>query len=99
VELYDPLTFPQYLAWREAVDIAEPLRASNYTAYCQALLPGVCACVAKWELVNRLTGASLGALTPANFPATPRKSADELLGWLVRGIGSLVAEADETDPK
>ena len=101
VELHDPLTFPQYLAWKDAVDTAEPHRGEggNYTLYCQALLPGICACVEKWELTDKQSGASLGALTPATFPATPRISSDKLLAWLVGGIGSLVSEADETDPK
>jgi len=99
VELCDPLTYPQYIAWNDAVDKATPHRQENYILYCAELLPGICACVEKWELKDNSTGASLGTLTPANFPASPRKSADSLLAWLVTGIAALVAEADETDPK
>ena len=99
VELHDPLTYPQYIAWSEAVEQAATHRTESYMLYCQALLPGVCGCVAQWNLTDNVAGVPLGQVTPATFPATPRKSADKLLGWLVDGIMALVAEADEADPK
>jgi hypothetical protein len=89
VTLADPLTFPQYIAWRDALQAAQPLR-DDYLRYCDALVPGLLACVEKWELQG---------FSAPPWPATPRDSSDKLLAWLVREIGAVANEVGEDDPK
>lgn len=91
VTLAEPLTFPQFIAWKDAITGA-PERAADYARYNAALLPGVCACVERWNLEG------LGPLSPETFPATPPADADRLLGWLTREINQIVLGADSTDP-
>jgi hypothetical protein len=91
VTLADPLTFPQYLAWKDAIESALGIK-DDYTRHSAALLPGLCACVETWGLEG------LGALTPETFPASPRRASDALLTWLVREINRGITEADEPDP-
>ena len=83
----DPLTFPQYIAWRDAIREAQPHKGDSLR-YAAALLPGVLACVEKWDLKG---------FTPSPFPATPRDSSDKLLTFLVREIGTLANEGGEDD--
>jgi hypothetical protein len=94
VVLHDPLTFPQYMAWEDAVSAGAALTTTSYTHYSAALLPGVCACVEDWQIKGLPE-----PVTPETFPATPRKASDALLSWLVTEITQLVTEADEPDPK
>lgn len=92
VVLSDPLAFPQYMAWQEAVEKAQEIIKIGEATQADldhALLPGVCACVEQWQL----DGA--GSFTPENFPATPRRSSAALIAWLVREISALVTEADD----
>lgn len=92
VVLADPLTFPQFIAWKDAI-LSAPERAADYARYNAALLPGICACVEKWAL------AGLGQPTAETFPATPPGDVDHLLGWLTHEINKIVTGADEVDPK
>lgn len=87
VTLADPLTFPQFIAWRDAVRAASEHRG-DLLRYSEALLPGVRACVEKWELAN---------FKPDPFPATPRQSSDRLLAWLVREINAIASAGDDED--
>lgn len=87
VTLQDPLTFPAYIAWRDAIRDAQAFK-DDYLRYSAALLPGVLACVEKWELKG---------FAPAPFPATPRASSDKLLAWLLREIGAVANEGGEDD--
>ena len=90
VTLADPLTFPAYIAWRDAIREAQAFK-DDYVRYSAALLPGVLACVEKWELKG---------FSPDPFPATPRDSSDKLLAWLLREIGAVANEGGEdADPK
>lgn len=91
VTLADPLTFPQYIAWKDAIAGA-PDPKEDFTRYCAALLVGICACVEKWNLEG------LGQLSPETFPASPRRASDQLLTWLVREIDRQIMAADDTDP-
>ena len=92
VTLADPLTFPAYIAWRDAIREAQAFK-DDYVRYSAALLPGIQACVEAWNLKGFTP-------PPAPFPATPRDSSDKLLGWLVREIGAIANEGGEdTDPK
>lgn len=94
VVLADPLTLPQALAWEKAIRISQALSGDiTMTDLNYAMLPGVCACVDKWELEG------LGQLTPDTFPATPRKASMELLGWLIGEITRVyVGEEAKADP-
>jgi hypothetical protein len=100
VTLQEPLTFPGYLAWKNALDAADEARqdqkgpmtlgeAAIVPEVTSALLPGLCACVEKWELEG------LGQLTPDSFPATPRMASARLLLWLMGEIMRLVTEEEE----
>ena len=100
VTLAEPLTFPQLAAFAESLeaagDVLEAARAEagpeakTYTydqiAYNVLLVPGVMACVEKWEL----DGGFPAAVTKENFPATPLEASRELIAWLVREIRKIV---------
>ena len=87
VTLADPLNYPQYLAWKAAINSARDC-GDDVDARLMKLLPGICVCVSEWKLEG------LGQLAPDTFPATPRMAAMELAGWLVREITSIVTGTD-----
>ena len=80
VTISDPLSFPQFIAWEDALaavketsaatvgDVASNARASL------AVLPGVLACVDRWELQHLPNDP-----TPDTFPATPRAEVFKLV--------------------
>jgi len=94
VVLADPLTLPQALAWEKAIRTAQTNDDNaTITDVNYAILPGVCACVEKWELEG------LGELTPDTFPASPRKASIELINWLISEITRIyVGEEAKADP-
>lgn len=97
VTLADPLTFPQYQAWQTAARAAGlVLQNENATPSMmdERLVPGVLACVERWELQG-----FPAPVTVENFPATPRKASAQLVAWLVREISALVKGDEEEDPK
>jgi hypothetical protein len=91
VTLSDPLTVPQAMAFEESLDLAraEENKDLSRAKIASLLLPGICACVEKWELEG------LGIVTPENYPASPKLSSAMLLSWLVGEISKLYKEADE----
>jgi hypothetical protein len=91
VTLADPLTFPQYIRLKDALQEAEAQK-NDGDRYTSAVLLGVCACVEEWEL------AGLGQLTPETFPATPRVSAGNLFNWLMSEIVALLTGGEEVAP-
>ena len=94
VTLSDPMTLPQALAWEKAIRATQATAGeATLTDVNYALLPGICACVEKWELEG------LGQLTPDTFPATPRRKSIELFNWLVSEITQVyVGEEEKADP-
>lgn len=99
ITLPDSLNFTQYFAWQESLASVEALAGkekllvSDLAAnekLAHAMLPGVCACVEKWDLQN--FPAHVG---PDSFPATPRESSFLLLAALIAAINQLVTETDE----
>lgn len=88
VTLSDPLTMPQYMAWVDAAQAAELVDhpAKKQVAY----LPGVLACVEKWEL----TGIPEKP-TVDTFPASPAQSSVKLVFVLVNAIWEIVNAEDE----
>ena len=91
VTLSDPLTVPQAMAFEESLALARAEENQEITRAKIAglLLPGICACVEKWELEG------LGIVTPENYPATPKLASALLLAWLMKEITELFNEADE----
>jgi len=95
VTLSDPLTYPQVIAVEDALDEAREVAKSAETGELhmsrirKAVLPGICSCVEEWNL------AGFGQLTPETFPASPRKSADELVAWLQGEVIALFSEQDD----
>jgi hypothetical protein len=87
VVIADPLTFPQSVAFEDALEAAKA--ADSLTKQNSALLPGICACVEKWELEG------LGQVTPETFPSTPRAASAQLIAWLVSEIAKLYADGNE----
>jgi len=93
VTLSDPLTFPQVIAFQDAIDAASELGSSvTVSKYNQALLPGILECVEAWDLGN-----FPDPVGEDNFPATPRTASASLIGWLVTEIVVLFGES-EPDP-
>lgn len=94
VTLADPLTFPQLLAFEQAVEQAQAViaREGTQAEYDAALLPGLLACVVACDMA-----ALPPTLTPENFPAAPRKASNALIAWLSRSVGQLI-RGDEALP-
>jgi len=96
VTLHDPLTLPQVAAFHAAVYKASELSKSGDISalmFYNALMPGLYACVEKWELKD------WPGLSAELFPGTPRKPAIEMAQWLNAEVLKLVNEADEEVPK
>jgi hypothetical protein len=94
VTLAEPLTFPQFLAWQDAVTAMRDLidqDEPDASRAEQALLPGLCACIETWNL----NGGQ--QYTPETFPATPRAASSQLIAWLLRETTALITAAD-ADP-
>lgn len=90
VTLSDPLTLPQSWGFADAITAARELgEAAQLSRYNFALLTGVCGCVEKWELQGLPA-----AITPDNFPATPRNAAAQLCAWLVGEVVQLYQDED-----
>jgi hypothetical protein len=94
VVLSDPMTLPQALSWERAIRAVQT-HADNATLtdVNYALLPGICACVEKWELEG------LDQPTPDTFPASPRNKSIELITWLTGEITRIyTGEEEKADP-
>lgn len=93
VTLSDPLTFPQAIAFEEALDSIKTLgKDASIAKYYAAILPGVLACVDDWDLADFPDNPAVD-----NFPATPRVASIKLLDWLIDEITHLYNDA-EPDP-
>jgi hypothetical protein len=87
VTLQDPMLFPAYMRLKDALEVSS---ATEDPATKMSLsLPGVCACVEKWEL------AGLGEVTPDTFPASPLRASAELFSWLMGEVVGLLSEAED----
>lgn len=109
VVLKDPLTYPDLIAWSEAMsnariaaeqsqrrakDMEMPELASAGGASSDAaLIPGILACVSEWHLDNFPAKP-----TAETWPATPRKSVIEMITWLSGGISDLMSEEETIPP-
>ena len=99
VTLHDPLTLPQLAAFHQSIGDATILR-SKYRGktftdamYYNALMPGVYACVSKFELKN------WPGVVAELFPTKPSDEAAQMAAWLVEEVTKLTAEAEAEVPK
>jgi len=95
VTLAYPLTFPQYAAWRRALDslpegIGQVGEITSDIEASRLILPGVFAIVERWNLANMPE-----PLTLENFPSTPRMAVFRLLTEIVAEISAMVNEDDD----
>ncbi len=96
VTIHQPATWPQYMAWRQAVEAASHgenlsvAEASFTDDSAKEMIPGVLAMVEKWELQNFPASP-----TEATFPATPRRSIGLLLAWVISEITKVITEDDD----
>ena len=95
VTLAAPLNFPQFIAWQDALECAKEAGGVNVgdlalnARVTLAVLPGVLACVDKWEIRNLPSDPALDT-----FPATPRAEVFALVAWLIPEIMRVVTEAE-----
>ena len=94
ISVSSPLNLPQALAWEKAIRTAQAVAENGtLTDYNYAVLPGIIACVEKWELEG------IGDPTPDTFPASPRKASIELITWLMTEVSRVyVGEEEKADP-
>ena len=91
VTLSDPLTYPQVMAFQDALAVVRGLDEDTSVAEANyALLPGVFKCVEKWELDGIGENPTVDS-----FPATPALSAAQLVAWLIQEVSNLFQEAEE----
>ena len=90
VTLSDPLTFPQTFAFEDAIKESKSLsKDATLRRFHYALLPGILACVEKWDLKD-ITNP-----TRDTFPSTPDGSVVQLLTWLLNAITALHKETTD----
>jgi hypothetical protein len=91
ITLCDPMTLSQAAAWETAIGRAQKVidaRDGGRAAYDFALLPGVFACVEKWDLKG------LENVTLETFPLKPHKERAALLAFLIGEITELYKDTE-----
>ena len=92
VILPDYLTAPQDIAFQQAIKDAGKFQPEEqFPEFIFAVMPGIAACVEKWELQNFPENPSA-----ENVPTTPRAPVSELYTWLLKEITALYE--DDTIP-
>ena len=90
VTIADPMNVPQFFAYSPALRHAQALeKTANIFEGHYALLPGLLACVEKWEI------AAIPDPKPETFPATPTKAVQRLLAWLLGEVVAVFKQAEE----
>ena len=87
VVIKDPLPYPDYIAWEKGLLSEDEKAEITQGELEQSLWSGVFAVIEKWDLEN---------FDPENIPATPRTPVLELLAWVVREIGNVINEVEES---
>ena len=104
VTLMYPLNMPAYSAWKACVNelpdeftIGDVGISDELTGL---MLPGICACVEKWDIVEVEGEPPRGTVTPNTFPISPRISSARLVIWLFNEISKMTREdeTEENDP-
>ena len=92
VTLADPLTFPQSIAFEDAIESVRTLGdTATMSKIRYAFLPGVLACVESWDL----NGGFPKPPALDNFPSTPKAPVGELIEWLIAEISALYRESED----
>lgn len=94
ITLPEFLTFPQLDAAETAFDEAHELGEVRFTKWRRAILPGLLACVERWDLENFPQ-----PVTVENFPATPRVEVGEIINAVLGVVSALVSGAEVVPPK
>lgn len=89
VTLADPLTFPQVIAFQDALNSVGEMGTTTRAKINYTMLPAILKCIEKIDLAGfpKNVGAD-------NWPASPRQSSAELIGWLIDEIVILHNEAE-----
>ena len=95
MELHDPLTYPQMMAYLDYVDEAEALRENGKGAIPELrlhsmMLPSIIGFVKEWNLEN-----FPAEVTVDTFPASPLLPSSEVLNWIQSEITLLLGEKSE----
>lgn len=96
MHLHDPLTYPQLVAYYDAIAEVQSMRGKNgkeeppEIKLRQILLPSLIGCVEKWDLENFPKKVS-----PENFPASPTADSGAIVGWLQGEIVDLIKGESE----
>jgi hypothetical protein len=90
VTFHDPLTLEQEAAWEYAIADFQMARekGGGLSAQNVALMPGILACVEKWELKDFPE-----RITLTNFPMRPKEERAKLIAWLVTNIAELYSDS------
>ena len=94
VVLFDPLNMHQVLAWEHGIKDAKLTEGATLSEVNAAYLPGIIACVQKWELSGVPNDP-----TPDNFPMSPRISTAKLIDWLIGEISKVYFGEVDTEEK
>ena len=89
VILHDPLTFPQVIAFQDAINNVRSEEGITWTRLRYELLQGILPCVKEWHLENFPDEPTIDT-----FPATPLIQAGKVVDWLQREITELLSEAE-----
>jgi hypothetical protein len=90
VVLSDPLTFPQILAFEDAIGNVKAAGNKVTQARADSLtIPGIIPCVEVWRLEGFPT-----EVTEATFPASPRIPCTQLITWLVKELTVLFTDGN-----
>ena len=96
VTFYDPLTFPQSIAFSKNLLAAIELPMSDHEEiyeYVKLMIPAIKDCIEKYDIEEG------GDLKPENFPSTPNADSQALLAWLVGEIVKIYKGTEPEDPK
>lgn len=91
VQLSEPMSMPQYFAFRDARNEAAKFAGADDADWAelqQAMLPGIMACVEKWELEGL-------NIPPETFPSSPRMASIRLCTWLFDEIAKIFVDEEE----
>jgi hypothetical protein len=90
VTVSSPIGLKQFIEFSAAWE-AGKAQTGDYSVYMHEVLPGILACVEKWDL----GGDFPKAVTPDTFPAVPFKQSAALFAALLTAIWGDAQEAEE----
>jgi hypothetical protein len=95
VEIHDPLTYPQLIAYYDAVDEVQLLRKNGKKKVSafklrHSLLPSLIDCIEKWNLEHFPK-----KVTKETLPASPMIPSGEIIEWIQDEVNSLLKGIEE----